>query len=81
MAHHNRPSQYRVIDAEGVELAHGDTIEYFRRPVADFKPGVYTIQEVVADSLGHAHEVRRWGTISRLEDGTVVLLEDESPAT
>lgn len=72
----HRKEQYRLIDAEGVELAHADTISYFKGIVADLNPGRYTIQEVVGDSLGHAHEVRGWGTISRLEDGTVVIHED-----
>lgn len=76
MTKSNRPQQYQLIDADGVELAHGDTISYFKGVVADLKPGVYTIQEVMADSLGHAHEVRRWGSISRLEDGTIVINED-----
>ena len=71
---------YRLIDAEGLELAHGDTISYFKGVVSDLKPGRYTIQEVVADSLGHAHEHRRWGSIHHLEDGTVVVHEDESAA-
>lgn len=69
----NRAEQYRLIDAEGRELAHGDTIPYFKGVVADLKPGKYTIQEVVADSLGLAHEVRNWGTIRRMDDGSVHL--------
>ncbi len=76
--HQHRNEQYRLIDAEGVELAHADTIAYFKGVVADLKPGRYTIQEVVADSLGHAHEVRNWGSISHLHDGDVVIHEDES---
>jgi hypothetical protein len=76
MTKSNRTQQYRLIDAEGMELAHGDTIEYFKGVVADFKTGVYTIQEVMADSMGHAHEVRRWGSITHLADGTIVLNED-----
>lgn len=71
------PQQYRLIDAEGVELAHGDTIAYFKGVAADLKPGRYAIQEVVADSLGHAHEVRNWGHVTHLADGTVVLHEDD----
>jgi hypothetical protein len=77
MTKSNRPQQYQLIDAEGVELAHGDSIEYIRGVVADLRTGVYTIQEADADALGHAHNVRRWGSISRLEDGTVVINEDE----
>jgi len=63
----NNSQQYRLIDAEGVELAHADTIAYFKGVAADLKPGRYTIQEVVADSLGHAH----------LADGAIVLHEDD----
>lgn len=76
----NRSQRYQLIDAEGVELAHGDSIEYIRGVVADLKTGVYTIQEVAADPLGHAHNVRRWGSISRLKDGTVVVNEDDATA-
>ncbi len=72
--------QYRLIDAHGRELAYADTIEYFRGVVVDLEPGPYTIQEVVADSLGHAHETRRWGSALRLDDGTVVLKPDEENA-
>ena len=70
---HHGPKQYRLIDADGRELAYRDTIPYFKGVVADLKPGKYTIQEVVADSLGHAHEVRNWGSIRHLDDGSVVL--------
>ncbi|MDG3005183.1 hypothetical protein [Paludisphaera mucosa] len=80
MSHHHRPEQYRLIDAEGQELAYGDTIPYFKGVVADLRPGRYTIQEVVADALGHAHEQRRWGSITHLEDGTIVLHPDEPNA-
>jgi hypothetical protein len=71
---------YRLIDAHGRELAQADTIEYFRGVVVDLEPGHYTIQEVVADSLGHAHETRRWGAILHMEDGTIVLNPDENQA-
>ncbi|OJW15635.1 MAG: hypothetical protein BGO49_15415 [Planctomycetales bacterium 71-10] len=73
----NNSQQYRLIDAEGVELAHADTIAYFKGVAADLKPGRYTIQEVVADSLGHAHEVRNWGSVTHLADGAIVLHEDD----
>lgn len=68
---------FRLIDAHGTELARADTISYFRGVVADLEPGRYTIQEVVADSLGHEHNIRHWGTIRHLEDGTVILSPDE----
>jgi len=68
---------YRLIDAHGRELAQADTINYFRSVVAELDPGRYTIQEVVADSLGHEHDIRRWGSILHLEDGTVVVNPDE----
>lgn len=74
------PEQYRLIDAEGRQLAHGDTINYFKGVVSDLKPGRYTIEEIVADSLGYAHETRRWGVISHLEDGTIQVHPDESVA-
>ena len=77
---HKHGQQYRLIDAEGRELAYADTISYFKGVVAELKPGRYTIQEVVADSLGHAHEVRGWGSISHLEDGSIFIHEDEATA-
>ena len=72
--------QYRLIDADGHELAHGDTIQYFKSAAADLKPGRYTIQEVVADSLGHAHEYRRWGTVTHMDDGTILVHPDDENA-
>ncbi|WP_165070420.1 hypothetical protein [Paludisphaera rhizosphaerae] len=77
---HHQPEQYRLIDADGRELAYGDTIQYFKGVVTDLKPGKYTIQEVIADSLGHAHEVRNWGSIRHMDDGSVLLHPDEQSA-
>jgi len=71
------PQKYRLIDSTGRELAQADTIPYFRGFVVDLKPGRYTIQEVESDPAGHPHNIRRWGAILRMDDGSVVLNPDD----
>lgn len=73
----NKSGRYRLIDSTGRELARADTIPYFRGFVVDLEPGRYTIQEVDADPGGHAHNVRRWGAILRMENGSIVVNPDD----
>jgi len=68
--------KYRLIDYSGRELAQADTIPYFKGFVVDLKPGRYTIQEVDSDPGGHPHNIRRWGAILRMDDGSVVVNPD-----
>lgn len=68
--------KYRLIDSTGRELAEADSISYLRGFVVDLKPGRYTIQEVEADPAGHPHNIRRWGSILRMDDGSVVVNPD-----
>lgn len=67
--------QYRLIDADGVELARADSIGYFKGLAAHLKVGRYMIQEVEADVAGHPHVVREWGTLTHLKDGAVIVHE------
>ncbi len=66
-------SAYRLIDAQGREMARGDTISYFRGLAADLPPGRYAVEEIESDGLGHDHNTRRWGSLMRFDDGSVVL--------
>lgn len=66
-------SVYRLIDAQGRELARGDSISYFRGLAADLPPGRYSVEEVDTDGLGHGHITRRWGSLMRFDDGSVVV--------
>jgi hypothetical protein len=66
-------SAYRLIDEKGRELAKGDSISYFRGLAADLPPGRYAVEEVETDGLGHAHNVRRWGSLMRFDDGSIVV--------
>lgn len=68
--------KYRLIDSTGRELAEADSIPYFRGFVVDLKPGRYTVQEVESDPAGNPHNIRRWGSILRLEDGSVAVHPD-----
>jgi hypothetical protein len=66
-------SVYRLIDAQGREMAKGDSISYFRGLAADLPPGRYSVEELETDGLGHAHVNRRWGSLMRFDDGTIVV--------
>lgn len=68
--------KYRLIDSVGRELAEADNVPYFKRFVANLKPGRYMIQEVEADLDGHPHNISRWGGILVMDDGSVVLNPD-----
>lgn len=68
--------KYRLIDSTGRELAEADNVPYFKGFVANLKPGRYMIQEVEADLAGHPHNIRRWGGILLMDDGSVVLNPD-----
>lgn len=54
-------------------MARGDTISYFRGLAADLPPGRYAVEEVETDGLGYTHNSRRWGSLMRFDDGSIVL--------
>jgi hypothetical protein len=67
------PILYRLTDSKGEILSDADSIGYFQRLVAAFEPGHYLVDEITASADPSGQTTRRWGTIFKLVDGTILV--------
>ncbi len=67
---------YHLLDPKGELLSSADTIEYLRGLVAELPPGSYAVDEIRVDPPPSGQTGKRWGTIRRFEDGTILLEPD-----
>ncbi len=67
------PSTYRLADSRGEFLSDADSIEYLQQLVTAFEAGHYVVDEITAGAEPNEQTTRRWGTIFKLVDGTVLL--------
>jgi len=67
------PSTYRLTDSQGEILSDADSIGYFKQLVAAFEPGHYVVDEITTGAEPSEQTTRRWGTIFKLVDGTILV--------
>ncbi len=67
------PIRYRLTDSRGEILSEADSIAYFKGLVADFEPGHYVVDEITTGSEPGGETTRRWGTIFKLVEGTILV--------
>jgi hypothetical protein len=67
------PILYRLTDSHGELLSEADSIGYLKGLVADFEPGHYVVDEITTRPEPSGPTARRWGTIFKLVDGTILV--------
>jgi hypothetical protein len=67
------PIRYRLTDSHGKALSEADSIGYLRGLVADFESGHYAVDEVITAPDATTPTTRRWGTIFKLVEGTIIV--------
>jgi hypothetical protein len=67
------PILYRLTDSQGELLSEADSIAYLQRLVEAFELGHYVVDEVTTGAEPSKQTTRRWGTIFKLVDGTILV--------
>jgi hypothetical protein len=67
------PILYRLTDSQGEILSDADSIEYFKKLIAAFEPGHYLVDEITTGADPSKQTTRRWGTIFKLVEGTILV--------
>ena len=69
-------STYRLVDSKGEMLSDADSIEHLKGILGYLDPGRYTVDQIAAHPLPSGHTSRRWGSVTRHDNGRVILDPD-----
>ncbi len=70
---------YRVSSNGQEPIIYVAAAEAIEQAIRLFKPGLYHVDEISADSLPSGHTSRRWGVAIKRPDGSVLLEPDPRP--
>ena len=66
------PITYRLVNYQDDWLADAHSIGYLKGLVAKLAPGRYSVDENRDEPGLGGHLTRRWGTLIKLDDGTII---------